>query len=473
MKQSNDMWKLDLLETKFRSCQPRFPHTKKLLAAKHNSKLLKKLPVTRDEADQQILALKSDFFGRKYYAAVKKLEKEITKLIKAGKTASPEFIKDQKNVDNMITSKIVKSIQSSVLTTKELKQTPPKYISKEVYEILTDKSNPCNPSKFFIDNCQNNKQLNNYISNLWNNKGVKVIVSDIEWSFKIVRGDITKQERDARKAQTGKDEIEEVGDENENDSDSESDSGSESDDAAEYDIQNVDFDEDKYAMYDQSNESGEEEFAADPNVNYNEITDEEPSEDEDEDEIDEDEESEEDEFFDAPAPKKDDKKSKKEKEKKEKSLNLPELATGYFSGGESDSDDFDPDADKVVKAATTTRKNRRGQRARQKIWEQKYGKEAKHVKLERERYMNEREQKQKEFEERQRKREEKARNAPSGSNVEPIGQRVVRESTPTSSNSTPAPAPVSEKVHPSWEAKRLAEEKQKNVKFAGKKITFD
>ena len=160
--------------------------------------------------------------------------------------------------------------------------------------------------------------------------------------------------------------------------------------------------------------------------------------------------------------------SKKSTKKEKKDYNLPQLASGYFSGG-SDDEGEDVDNDKVVKDITTQRKNRRGQRARQKIWAQKYGREAKHVKSEIEKAASDRERRRLEYEERCRKREEKNNLAPTGSNTAPLGDRKVRNGV------SPAPGPPSDttKMHPSWEAKKLAEEKLKNVKFQGKKITFD
>lgn len=468
MKHGNDMWKLDLLEVKFNSSSPRFPHTKKLIQARNNSKLLRKLPTNPEEAEQQIAALKKDFFDRKYYAAVKKLEKEVSKLTKAKNDDEDvkKFISKTENILAMVTSKIIKIVQQSILVNKELRTNPPTYISKDVVKIIGDKSDPRNPSKFFIDNCQTNKKVNNYISNLWNSKQVRTTLADIEWSFKMVRGDLSKQEKDARKAQTGKSvEDDNGGDEDDNEDGSDSEQ-SDSDEDSDMEIPPVGEEVlEKFAVYESGDENEEaEQFAIDPSVNYNEITDEEPSE-VSSDELDIESEQEDD-FFEesTKAP------------KKESKHKLPEMATGYFSGGESDSD---VDNDEVVKKVTTQRKNRRGQRARQKIWEQKYGKQAKHVQEEKQRYHNEREQKQKEFEERQRRREEKAKlameNAPSGSNVLPLGERKKRapgSSDDATTSTASAPAPV-EKVHPSWEAKRLAEEKQKNVKFTGKKITFD
>ncbi|KAK4687430.1 hypothetical protein P7C73_g2687, partial [Tremellales sp. Uapishka_1] len=59
---------------------------------------------------------------------------------------------------------------------------------------------------------------------------------------------------------------------------------------------------------------------------------------------------------------------------------LPTLATGFTLGDSDDSDpDMDYDPDGIIGSKAGERKNRRGQRARQAIWEKKYGKNAKHV----------------------------------------------------------------------------------------------
>ncbi|EJU03092.1 Bud-site selection protein [Dacryopinax primogenitus] len=57
---------------------------------------------------------------------------------------------------------------------------------------------------------------------------------------------------------------------------------------------------------------------------------------------------------------------------------LPSLNTGFIAGSDSDFDEKEEDVD------GPQRNNRRGQRARQAIWEKKYGKNANHVKKQRE-----------------------------------------------------------------------------------------
>lgn len=424
----NDLWKLDLLEAKFLHYTPRFPHTKKLLTAR-NPKLWKKLPASKEDATKQILAMKTEIFQRKYHASQKKLTKEVKTKIKVDIQKNEkikEFIESQERIDQLITSKLVKSITASILVDKESKKNIPKYIPKEFKMIIEDKTHPANPSKFFIDYCQNDKDVNNYISSLWNAKAIKSVLGEIDWSFRLVRGDLTKQERNVRK-KSGKG-IDNEDEEDDDEEDQEEDAEEGKEDLSKYDDMVAGSDDEEEIQNDSDNES-------------------------------------QDSFFEYDTEEEREKQRFKEKEEQYK---LPELATGYFSGGSDDEDDIDND--EVVKEATTQRKNRRGQRARQKIWAQKYGKEAKHVKEERAKAASEREVRQKEYEERCRKRELKAKlameNAPSGSNTAPLGVR----GSMTTTSATPTPPPA--QMHPSWEAKKLAEAKQ-NVKFTGKKITFD
>lgn len=479
------MWKLDLLEAKYHGSNPRFPHTKKILSARNNSKLLKKLPQSRDEAEKEILALKEDHFHKKYYGAYKKLNKEVNKHIKSdlnkwknadSKNGLLEFFETEDRIQELITSKLIKCITSSILITKDLKSVPPKYMPSDVCSIITDKSHKSNPSAFFINYCQTNKDLNNYISNLWNTKSIKPLLSEIEWSFKMVRGDLTKFERDARKKLVGKDIQSDFDEDNNEDVQDDSDDDMVEGDSSKGhekeigDDESIDAEEifDKFAVYDNlvnNSDDEEQKFDLDPNVNYNEVTDEESSDLEDD--IDVSAGNSDDSFF-------EDDVRQEAKTSSKREYKLPELANGYFSGGSDDEDD-EIDNDKVVKEATTQRKNRRGQRARQKIWAQKYGKEAKHVKEEQVIIASERERKRLEYEERCKKRELKAKinSAPTGSNTAPLAERRPRTNT-----EDPVEKPVEiskpvEKEHPSWVAKRLAEEKQKNARFQGTKIKFD
>jgi hypothetical protein len=144
--------------------------------------------------------------------------------------------------------------------------------------------------------------------------------------------------------------------------------------------------------------------------------------------------------------------------------NLPTLATGYVSGSD-DEDSYDYDNDKVVKQVVTERKNRRGQRARRKIWELKYGKKANHVIKEREEHAAGARKRQQEYEERELKRQAKRIKSADAGNSSGMGSAVTSRGLPVRVQSTDKP------LHPSWQAK-------KNLKvsasaFEGKKLKFD
>lgn len=425
MKKNNELWKLDLLEAKYLQYHARYATTKKLLTARNDEKLWKRLPSTLEEAIPVILHLKSELFLKKTHGSYKKLDKEVGKLVKSDtKPEVVEFFSNPENVQTLLRSRIVKSLIAAILTTKELKATPPEYISEEYRNGVTDKQNSINPSKFFINHCQNNKVLNGFISNLWNNKVVKALIGEIEWSFKTVRGNISREEKLARRVVTGKKPTAKVDAESDNDISEDDDEG------------------DKFAEYDDLVANSEDE-ANDSDTSV----------------------ASHDSFFKEDMPK-----------MVKKKHNLPELASGYYSGGSDDEDNFDPEADEVVKDVTKVRKNRRGQRARQQIWEKKFGSGAKHVQETNAKEQSEREQRRIDYEERQRKRELKAlggvANA-SSSNVIPLGDRKTNSGGIEGTYVSTVVVPVEKAMHPSWLAKKVAEEKEKNVKFAGKKITFD
>lgn len=155
-----------------------------------------------------------------------------------------------------------------------------------------------------------------------------------------------------------------------------------------------------------------------------------------------------------------------------KSTFLPSLsAVGYISGSESEPEGLD---DEVAPA----KKNRRGQRARQKIWEKKYGNKATHLTKKNE----------KEKDDRNAGWDAKrgAVDAGSGKGRKKFGRgdrgvsRSGRGSQATDANTVELGKKKSHrddsgKLHPSWEAAKLAKERAKlnNVQFQGKKVTFD
>jgi hypothetical protein len=156
----------------------------------------------------------------------------------------------------------------------------------------------------------------------------------------------------------------------------------------------------------------------------------------------------------SPSPKRKTKKAKSAKDsgRPKDSTFLPSLMGGYISGSESASDvDLEP-----------PRKNRRGQRARQAIWEKKYKAEAKHL-----------------------AKPQKATWDPKRGAVEgkrtPWKAGVKNPFAAASAAEEQRPPPKKREtmedkpgpLHPSWEAKKKAQEKQQTAAFAGTKIKFD
>ena len=163
-----------------------------------------------------------------------------------------------------------------------------------------------------------------------------------------------------------------------------------------------------------------------------------------------------------PAKKAATKTSKTTKLKPTDSTFLPTLMGGYISGSESASDiDMAP-----------PRKNRRGQRARQAIWEKKYKETAKHL-----------------ANQAAKSRDsgwDLKRGAVDGDSGKPWkrgirnpldrskGSEAGAVDAPPKKPSAPRVKDDSGPLHPSWEAKKLAKAKEQlTAPYQGKKITFD
>ncbi|KAK9470403.1 Bud-site selection protein [Dipodascopsis tothii] len=138
-----------------------------------------------------------------------------------------------------------------------------------------------------------------------------------------------------------------------------------------------------------------------------------------------------------------------------KTIVLPSLNVGYISPTELTSDE---DLSDTGALQAKPRKNRRGQRARQKIWEQKYGKNAAHVKKQKAEEARE----QRERQERQIIRQQRQERRTALAQIEKEQQDEDRKRRQKAFDSTA--------MHPSWVAKQQA---QKPVAFKGKKIVFD
>ncbi|EMR09498.1 hypothetical protein PNEG_02086 [Pneumocystis murina B123] len=116
---------------------------------------------------------------------------------------------------------------------------------------------------------------------------------------------------------------------------------------------------------------------------------------------------------------------------------LPSLSTGYISGSD-DNNNIDPE----YKVIDKPKKNRRGQRARRKIWEIKYGKNARHLQI-------------------------KRKKLNSNKNIK-LSYNNKNSALVSKNNKETKP------LHPSWEAaRRLKKKESSNIKFEGTKIKFE
>ncbi|RYP72017.1 hypothetical protein DL771_004486 [Monosporascus sp. 5C6A] len=167
---------------------------------------------------------------------------------------------------------------------------------------------------------------------------------------------------------------------------------------------------------------------------------------------------------------------------------LPTLMGGYISGSESASD---------VDVAPAAKKNRRGQRARQAIWEKKYGERARHKQEQAKKMKDSRDSG---WDMRRGAVDENGgakpwkkgiRNPFEKSAVHPDRQRQVQDGhrhqhqgrdRANSEEGREMPAPRSRSkpkkddagpLHPSWAAAKKAKEESQKVAFQGRKVVFD
>ncbi|KAK5661908.1 hypothetical protein OQA88_10017 [Cercophora sp. LCS_1] len=148
---------------------------------------------------------------------------------------------------------------------------------------------------------------------------------------------------------------------------------------------------------------------------------------------------------------------------------LPSLMGGYISGSESEASDIE----------IAPKRNRRGQRARQALWEKKYKAEAKHLKNQQNKRDSGWDMKRGAVEGEPGKPWKKGVRNPlvTGGNNEKLGTNA-RFSGDTTKEVVKKPVVKKRDdegpLHPSWEAKKKLKEAQSaGVPFQGKKIVFD
>ncbi|KAI0425975.1 Bud-site selection protein [Xylaria sp. FL1042] len=178
---------------------------------------------------------------------------------------------------------------------------------------------------------------------------------------------------------------------------------------------------------------------------------------------------------------------------------LPSLMGGYISGSESASD---------VDVAPAVRKNRRGQKARQAIWEKKFGEKAKHLHKEQDTRNSGWDMKRGAVEDTSKPWKKGIANPFENNHVHPDRQRQMKDEGDRQANGKggrrdtqdrrqprqhqqhqqdrgqsfqaekpkPRPPPTRDDtgpLHPSWAAAKKAKEGVQKVEFKGKKVTFD
>lgn len=502
-KKENLLWKLDVLEAKAtkdtkntRLVRTQFAVTKKLHKEKKVARQKKPYqdafanpyradliaqelqdqeeendgPVELSEEDKnRIRELRVKLVDQKIFHYSKAIRKAIkvsktTEVLKLTKRAKNEESESKKNtyekekeacksvdVETLTQAHVIRSIRKTFYSSKAQKENPPEFLNENILNLSED-----SPATSFFKNAPPALEL--VSTRIINTKPVRSAVEQmiqaIKYATKIehkeTASEIAKRKREEQKikrkaakeaAKNGKPLLKDDGE----------------------------LDEDELQRYDNmiAGSSDEGEGPELPDLDPNEVSsgDEADSESgtDDEDDL-ENEEQGPDDFFDFPAEesqseseleKSTEKKSKKEKKKKENDkIVLPALASGYFSGGSDD--DFDPDADPLVRETVVERKNRRGQRARRAIAEAKFGKNANHIKKQREEEAEKRLKKQAEFEKREARRREKGIQ---NTNQEAI-QRPEKRKTPDDDKP----------IHPSWEAKKKLSAAP--VEFKGKKIVF-
>ena len=142
---------------------------------------------------------------------------------------------------------------------------------------------------------------------------------------------------------------------------------------------------------------------------------------------------------------------------------LPSLTMGgYISGSDSEAEDID----------IAPKKNRRGQRARQQIWEQKFGDKAKH--LQKEGHAVSWDRKRGAVDRSERRPRGDSGRGRRGSPDYAIGRGTEPGIHMPAKDVKKPHRDDGGALHPSWEAaKKAKEKKEAPVAFQGKKITFD
>lgn len=478
MPKDNLIFKLDNLEYQYHHLngslndfKPRLNGTTKLYNAKgkKTSKKVAKIlnEITLPEVTKELNELRTEIFNKKSYSLDKNLRSFLRKHIaqyrptkKNKKDFTPviEDIKAKYNLEDFIElvskSKMIKLSFTKIVTKRS--SPPDWFVEHEFWKIHNDKTQEFNPSRIWTEVILKIDKCDQLISTLMNSDKCKELISSFNSGMDVFLA-INREKKDQNTVKNEEAKHERAAYDSDNSEENnipkkikDSKTG-DADDVSEIDDEILEQYDGMLVGSDEDENDGAEGFSLDPKVNYNEVTDEEPDQLEDEDETNDEDDS------------------GVETRRKNNQAKLPELMGGYYSGGDSDSE-IDSGEDRVAReqiSVTEKKKNRRGQRARRKIWEKKFGREAKHIQREVENDLAERKKRQVEYEARVVKRSAKAADI----EAKRAADRENKENFEKSYKHPTKTELLSE--HPSWVAKRNEEAKLKNAKFQGKKVKFD
>lgn len=430
-KSKNILWKIDLLECKFNQSNPRFKSTIKLVKSRNNENIIKKLTENETDINKLINKLKKVVFMKKYYSATKKLKNEILKITRNNTDINAKsdlkiFFNDEKNLESLITSKLIKVIMKSCYINKK-KNDFALYISDDLKQLNI--SNKCEDNflKIFNNDTLLICDFNNFLSFLWNKKSVKLILESFKSSFNLIIGNLAEKDKIIKKkhAQETK-KLNNV---------------STSDDIK---ISNKFFLE---------SDNVEKKIIDDVTVSFNKKFNDVLNNETLGDDL-------KDNNFTKSLKKNQNSLTLNNHDDVNKSIsthyNLPNLQTGFYNGLCSESDDNF--SSNNIQNTGFLRKNRRGQRARRKIWEKKYREKANHiVKYKQNQLLNE-----KNYE----------LNKKKIATTRSISKTLIAD-TQIKKKKTSDDFLNTNDLHPSWKAIKTNKEKNCNVMFKGKKIVFD
>ncbi|KAH3899904.1 Bud22p SCDLUD_004215 [Saccharomycodes ludwigii] len=467
MPKENLIFKLDNLEYQYNylnnsleKFEPRLITTKKLYNTKSikkqtilNSKLSK---LNREDVFKDLNNLKLDIFNKKVYHLTKKLTtifqmNQNKKQFQEKLSSSQNHDSDELDaiVDRIVRSKVVKLTIPRMCTydsTTKNKTAPAWIQSSDFFEIFQDKQNKYNPSIVYSQIIVP-LGLNPIISKIFQDKKVRSLVTEFENGLNmLLNKENRKKSREENHNQQAKIQKEQTnGNMHDVEPASTNEVGDSIDKKNDGNLKDEDLD-DILAQYKDvvaASSDEEEDTSSNESVSGGRSNDTYTKRKRETDQ-----------------PQLSAKKissNKKDEGSSIKKYKLPALQVGYLSNEDNDEDDFfEPE----VKEEKPQRKNRRGQRARRKIWEQKFGSGAKHIQRELIKEKELRQQRQLEYEQRQLKRELKAKEREEMDKEKREKNKEMERRSNT-------------KIHPSWEAKKLQEQKLNKVKFEGKKVVFN